>query len=125
MPGAVCPGCGSRSLRVHSSYLRFPADVPSGGRQVVLCLRVRRFLPGHLVRAADLRGTAARVDPSVRSADRAPAVDAGRGGPRARWSGRCPHGESVRRVREPQHGAAAGRSVARPRSSSPAGGRCR
>ncbi|MFD5971482.1 ISL3 family transposase [Streptomyces sp. NPDC060311] len=27
-----------------SSYLRFPADVPSGGRRVVLCLRVRRFL---------------------------------------------------------------------------------
>ncbi|MEU2485014.1 ISL3 family transposase [Streptomyces sp. NPDC012617] len=32
------------SRRIHSSYLRFPADVPSGGRRVVLCLRVRRFL---------------------------------------------------------------------------------
>ena len=41
--GAVCPGCGSRSSRIHSSYLRFPADVPSAGRRVVLCLRVRRF----------------------------------------------------------------------------------
>ncbi|WP_425424635.1 hypothetical protein [Streptomyces phaeochromogenes] len=28
---------------MHSSYLRFPADVPSGGRLVVLRLRVRRF----------------------------------------------------------------------------------
>nr|WP_229924703.1 transposase family protein [Streptomyces sulfonofaciens] len=42
--GFDCPGCGSWSRRVHSSYLRFPADVPSGGRRVVLCLRVRRFL---------------------------------------------------------------------------------
>ncbi|WP_420010339.1 transposase family protein [Streptomyces collinus] len=41
--GAACPDCGSESTRVHSSYLRFPADVPSGGRLVVLQLRVRRF----------------------------------------------------------------------------------
>ncbi|WP_435845557.1 transposase family protein [Streptomyces erythrochromogenes] len=33
--GAVCPGCGGRTSRVHSSYLRFPADLPSGGRRVV------------------------------------------------------------------------------------------
>ncbi|WSN72121.1 transposase family protein [Streptomyces sp. NBC_01361] len=42
MVGAICPGCGSWSRRIHSSYLRFPADVPSGGRRVALCLRVRR-----------------------------------------------------------------------------------
>ncbi|MDT0454078.1 ISL3 family transposase [Streptomyces hesseae] len=41
--GAECPGCGGWSLRIHGSYLRFPADVPSGGRRVVLSLRVRRF----------------------------------------------------------------------------------
>ncbi|MEU7061459.1 ISL3 family transposase [Streptomyces sp. NPDC046197] len=41
--GAVCPGCGTWSSRVHGSYLRFPADVPSAGRSVVLQLRVRRF----------------------------------------------------------------------------------
>ena len=41
--GAACPGCGAWSTRVHSSYLRFPADVPSAGRSVVLQLRVRRF----------------------------------------------------------------------------------
>ncbi|MFH9727484.1 ISL3 family transposase [Streptomyces sp. NPDC017254] len=40
---AVCPSCGCSSSRIHSSYLRFPADVPSAGRRVVLCLRVRRF----------------------------------------------------------------------------------
>ncbi|MDX3568478.1 ISL3 family transposase [Streptomyces sp. ID05-47C] len=42
--GSDCPGCGSWSRCVHSSYLRFPADVPSGGRRVILCLCVRRFL---------------------------------------------------------------------------------
>ncbi|MFI6063309.1 ISL3 family transposase [Streptomyces sp. NPDC051286] len=41
--GATCPGCGTWSSRVHGSYLRFPADVPSAGRSVVLQLRVRRF----------------------------------------------------------------------------------
>ncbi|WP_371605874.1 MULTISPECIES: ISL3 family transposase [unclassified Streptomyces] len=41
--GAWCPGCGTWSGRVHGSYMRFPADVPSAGRSVVLHLRVRRF----------------------------------------------------------------------------------
>ncbi|MFC8146797.1 transposase family protein [Streptomyces paradoxus] len=40
---AACPGCGVWTSRVHGSYLRFPADVPSAGRKVVLRLRVRRF----------------------------------------------------------------------------------
>ncbi|MEV6655204.1 ISL3 family transposase [Streptomyces sp. NPDC051219] len=41
--GASCPGCGAWSAQVHGSYLRFPADVPCGGRNVVLQLRGRRF----------------------------------------------------------------------------------
>ncbi|WP_107309410.1 ISL3 family transposase [Streptomyces sp. TP-A0356] len=41
--GAACPGCGAWSSRVHGSYLRFPADVPSAGRSIVLQLRVRRL----------------------------------------------------------------------------------
>ncbi|MET7370878.1 ISL3 family transposase [Streptomyces sp. NPDC005566] len=41
--GALCPGCEGWSSQVHGSYLRFPADVPSAGRRVVLQLRVRRF----------------------------------------------------------------------------------
>ncbi|MDV5142857.1 ISL3 family transposase [Streptomyces sp. SBC-4] len=45
--GAACPGCGVCSTRVHSSYLRFLADVPSAGRSVVLQLRVRRFRCGN------------------------------------------------------------------------------
>ncbi|WP_424920128.1 ISL3 family transposase [Streptomyces sp. wa13] len=43
--GGCCrPECEVWSRRIHSTYLRFPADVPSGGRQVALCLQVRRFL---------------------------------------------------------------------------------
>ncbi|QEV50465.1 transposase family protein [Streptomyces platensis] len=45
--GAVCQVCGVWSNRVHGSYLRLPADVPSGGRSVVLQLRVRRFICGN------------------------------------------------------------------------------
>ncbi|MEW2586148.1 transposase family protein [Streptomyces virginiae] len=45
--GAACPGCGVCSTRVHSSYLRFLADVPSAGRSVVLQVRVRRFRCGN------------------------------------------------------------------------------
>ncbi|WP_399123189.1 transposase family protein [Streptomyces sp. N2A] len=41
--GALCPGCAAWSSRVHGSYLRFPADLPSAGRRVVLCLHIRRF----------------------------------------------------------------------------------
>ncbi|MGW3360959.1 ISL3 family transposase [Streptomyces bungoensis] len=49
--GALCPVCGVWSGRVHGSYPRFPADVPSGGRSVVLQLRVRRFTCGNSGRA--------------------------------------------------------------------------
>ncbi|MET7548427.1 ISL3 family transposase [Streptomyces sp. NPDC005479] len=45
--GAACPGCDAWSTQVHSFYLRFPADVPSAGRRVVLQLRVRRFRCGN------------------------------------------------------------------------------
>ncbi|MEW2391050.1 ISL3 family transposase [Streptomyces venezuelae] len=41
---AVCPECGSWSGRIHGSYLRFPRDLPTAGRLVVVSLRVRRFV---------------------------------------------------------------------------------
>ncbi|MEE4423542.1 ISL3 family transposase [Streptomyces bugieae] len=41
--GANCPDCGSRSSGPHSSYQRFPADVPSASRKGLLCVRIRRF----------------------------------------------------------------------------------
>lgn len=44
MAGADRAGCAGWSERVHNSYLRFPADVPSAGKRVRLCLRVRRFV---------------------------------------------------------------------------------
>ncbi|MEU5324611.1 ISL3 family transposase [Streptomyces sp. NPDC021056] len=42
--GAACPDCFRWTEQVHSSYLRFPADLPSAGRRAELALRVRRFL---------------------------------------------------------------------------------
>jgi len=40
---AACPDCAHWTERVHSSYLRFPADLPAAGRSAQLVLRVRRF----------------------------------------------------------------------------------
>ncbi len=45
---AACPGCGHASEHVHSQYQRTVHDVPSGGRQVVLRLFVRKFFCLHL-----------------------------------------------------------------------------
>lgn len=41
---AACPGCGCWSGRIHSSYLRFPRDLPTAGKFVVVSVRVRRFV---------------------------------------------------------------------------------
>ncbi|HEX6518539.1 MAG TPA: ISL3 family transposase [Streptosporangiaceae bacterium] len=41
---ASCPGCGTVSGRVHSRYERKLLDTATGGREVVICLTVRRFL---------------------------------------------------------------------------------
>jgi transposase len=41
---ATCPECQQRSERVHSSYVRTVADVPCGGRHVMLSLMVRKFV---------------------------------------------------------------------------------
>jgi len=40
---AACPGCGTVSRRVHSRYERRLLDTASGGREVTICLTVRRF----------------------------------------------------------------------------------
>jgi transposase len=40
---AACPGCGALSGRVHGGYWRRLRDVPAGGRDLVICLRARRF----------------------------------------------------------------------------------
>jgi transposase len=42
-PSAVCPLCSQPATRIHSRYRRTLADVPSGGRQLVLSLVVRKF----------------------------------------------------------------------------------
>ncbi|MFJ2188026.1 transposase family protein [Kitasatospora sp. NPDC087861] len=41
---AACPGCGCWSGRMRGSYLRFPRDLPTAGKFVVVSLRVRRFV---------------------------------------------------------------------------------
>lgn len=42
-PFGICPGCGRRSRRVQSRYVRRPADLPIGGRRVALTVLMRRF----------------------------------------------------------------------------------
>ncbi|MFB7667632.1 transposase family protein [Kitasatospora sp. NPDC056138] len=39
---AASPGCGCRPGRRHGSYLRFPHDLPTAGKSVVVSLRVRK-----------------------------------------------------------------------------------
>jgi len=41
---AACPGCGAVSGRVHSRYQRRLLDIAAGGREVLICLTVRRFI---------------------------------------------------------------------------------
>lgn len=43
LPVAHCPRCGSPSDSIHCQYQRTVNDVPCGGRNVVLRLRVRKF----------------------------------------------------------------------------------
>jgi transposase len=40
---AACPVCGAEPRRVHSRYERRLPDTAAGGREVVICLAVRRF----------------------------------------------------------------------------------
>jgi transposase len=40
---AACPGCGVVSRRVHSRYQRKLADTASGGQEVLIHPRARRF----------------------------------------------------------------------------------
>src|SRR5579859_593927 len=43
-PTACCPLCHQLSERVHSTYQRTVADVPCGGRRVLLRLTVRKYI---------------------------------------------------------------------------------
>lgn len=42
-PTARCPGCGTSAGRVHSRYVRRPADTAVGGQPTVIDLQIRRF----------------------------------------------------------------------------------
>ncbi|MFI6408524.1 transposase family protein [Streptomyces sp. NPDC050548] len=41
---AACPGCGCRSGQIRGSYPRFPRDLPTAGKFVVVLLRARPFV---------------------------------------------------------------------------------
>jgi zinc-finger of transposase IS204/IS1001/IS1096/IS1165 len=43
-PCATCPLCQQPSERVHGHYGRMVADLPCGGRRVILALTVRKFV---------------------------------------------------------------------------------
>jgi transposase len=44
---ALCPRCGASSERIHGHYGRTVADLPCGGRRVILALTVRKFVCTH------------------------------------------------------------------------------
>ncbi len=46
LKSAACPLCQRPSERIHGSYRRSVADVPCGGRRVMLALTVRKFVCG-------------------------------------------------------------------------------
>ena len=45
-PRAACPVCQHPSERIHGHYTRTVADLPCGGRRVLLALTVRKFVCG-------------------------------------------------------------------------------
>lgn len=63
---APCPSCGQVSSRLHSRYTRRLADLPSGGRRVVVRLIVRRFRC--TVGSCRMRIFAERLHPDVATA---------------------------------------------------------
>ena len=69
---ARCPLCRRRSRRVHSSYERCVADLPCGGRTVLLHLRTRRFRcqAAHCRRRIFMERVPELVAPCARRTDR-------------------------------------------------------
>jgi SAM-dependent methyltransferase len=105
---AVCPGCGCWSSRIHGSYLRFPRDLPTSGKLVVMSFRVRRFV---CAEGSCPRKTFAEqvpgLTPSIRSPDGTAAIDAPLGRSRARRTGWRPDGGRLRGQPQPEHPAEA------------------
>lgn len=40
---SVCPACAKQSQAIHSTYLRYPKDLPWATKPVVLQIKVKRF----------------------------------------------------------------------------------
>ncbi|WP_425586745.1 hypothetical protein [Streptomyces rameus] len=108
---------------MHSSYLRFPADVPSAGRRVVLRLRVRRFRCRDTVCAR--RTFVEQIPGLTRRYGQRTALRSGRDRSCPGRTSRRPVGRRPRHVRQPEHGTAPGRRTARAGGARAAGGRRR
>src|SRR6266700_2051539 len=75
---AACPLCGLSSERVHGHSVRTVADLPCGGRRVILALTVRTFVCGTLTclqkifteRLLDLVQSSARMTNRLRGTGR-------------------------------------------------------
>lgn len=73
---AACPLCQRASSRIHGDYARTVADLPCGGRRVILSLTVRKFVCGtptcprqiFTERLADLVQPSARMTNRLREA---------------------------------------------------------
>ncbi|WP_440581000.1 transposase family protein [Streptomyces sp. PT19] len=124
--GAVCPGCGVCSTRVNSSYLRFLADVPSGGRSVVLQLRVRRFRCGNTKcpRRTFVEQTSGLTRRHGQCTERLRSILTAVGLALAGRAG-APPGCRARHVRQSEHGPAPGRGAVRAGGADASGGRRR
>lgn len=124
--GGACPECAARSARVHSSYLRSPADVPSAGRRVVLQLRVRRFRRRNTMcpRRTYVEQISGLTRRHGQRTERLRSTLAALGLALAGRAGR-PAGRRPRRVREPEHGLAPGQRASRAGRAGAASGRCR
>jgi transposase len=46
VPSRPCPECQQPSARIHSCYQRMVSDLPCAGRNVILALRLRKFVCG-------------------------------------------------------------------------------
>ncbi|MET7736623.1 transposase family protein [Streptomyces sp. NPDC005402] len=117
---ASCPGCGRSSGRIHGSYLRFPRDLPTAGKFVVVSLWVRRCVGASVRRFVCAESSCPRktcragsgAHSPVRPTDGATAIDVGLGRSRARGSGRCPDDGRLRGTGQSEHPAEADRPAA-------------
>ncbi|MFB6436526.1 transposase family protein [Streptomyces sp. NPDC056411] len=126
MPGReACPGCGCWSGRIHGSCLRFPRDLPTAGKFVVVSLRVRRFV---CEEESCERMTVAEQVPGLtrrfgRRTERLRSTPVSVGRSCARGPGRRPDNGRLQGSGQPEHPLEADRLASGPRHRSTLRGR--